>query len=90
MLNMFLFNKFFEKSSIFWENLEKLFSRRIRPFFRERRRLAPKININFFIANVVLLAIFRNEITTILTPLTSGGGEWGGHVFHFGYMHGSL
>ncbi len=29
---------------------------------------------------VKFLAIFRNEITTILTPSTSEGGE-GGHVF---------
>ncbi len=30
------------------------------------------------------LAIFRNEITTILTIPTTERGEWGGHVFHFG------
>ncbi len=32
------------------------------------------------------LAILRNEITTIRTPSTSEGGEWGcggGHVFRF-------
>ncbi len=37
--------------------------------------------------NQCLLAIFWNEITTILTPSTSEGGDWGGggdHVFHFG------
>ncbi len=35
----------------------------------------------------MFLAIFRNEITTILTPSTSEGDEWGGgggHVFRFG------
>ncbi len=35
----------------------------------------------------IFLAIFQNEILTILTPSTSEGGEWGrwgGHVFHFG------
>ncbi len=26
---------------------------------------------------IYFLAIFRNEITTILTPSTSEGGEWG-------------
>ncbi len=54
MLNIFLFNNFFEKSSIFRENCEKLFWRCIRQFFRGRRRLAPKINITFFITNEVL------------------------------------
>ncbi len=34
---------------------------------------------------LVFLAIFRNEITTILTLSTSeGGGGEGGHVFRFG------
>ncbi len=30
------------------------------------------------------LAIFRNKIMIILTPLTTGAGGRGGHVFHFG------
>ncbi len=47
----FLFKKFFAKSSIFWENCEKLFWGHIGQFFRERRSLAPKINITFFITN---------------------------------------
>ncbi len=43
----FLFNNFFEKSSIFGENREKLFRGHIWQLFRKRRRLAPKINITF-------------------------------------------
>ncbi len=47
---------------------------------------------NFFTAfslnirNLIFLGIFRNEITTILTPSTSegvSGGGVGGHVFRF-------
>ncbi len=33
--------------------------------------------------NVDFLAIFRNEITTILTPSTSEGGGWGWSCFSF-------
>ncbi len=48
MLNIFLFDNFFEKSCTFRENRKKLFRRRIWKFFRERRRLTLKINITFF------------------------------------------
>ncbi len=54
MLNIFLFNNVFEKSSTFWENREKLFWVCIWQFFRERRPFAPKINVTFFITNEVL------------------------------------
>ncbi len=47
MLNIFLFDNFFEKSCIFWENRKKLFWGRIWQFVRERRRLTPKINVTF-------------------------------------------
>ncbi len=53
-MNIFLFDNFFKKSSIFWENREKLFWGCIWQFFRERRRLALKINITFLITNHVL------------------------------------
>ncbi len=61
MLNIFLFNNFFEKSSIFWENREKLFWEHIWQFFRERRRLAPKSNITFFITNEVMNSLLFNR-----------------------------
>ncbi len=52
---------FFEKSSIFWENGKKLFWWQIWQFFRERRRLARKINITFFITSEVLnILLFNN------------------------------
>ncbi len=54
MLNIFLFNNFFVKSSIFWENCEKQFWKHLRQFFRERRRLASKFNATFFYLNKVL------------------------------------
>ncbi len=55
MLNIFLLNNFFEKKNcIFRENRKKLFWGRIWQFFRERRRLVPKINITFSITNEVL------------------------------------
>ncbi len=40
--------------------------------------------VQFFITSI-FLAIFRNEILTILTPSTleGGGGVGGGHVFRF-------
>ncbi len=61
MLNIFLFNNFFEKSCIFRENRKKLFWGRIWLFFRERRRLTPKINITFFITNEALnILLFIN------------------------------
>ncbi len=47
MLNIFLFDNFFEKSCIFRENSKKLFRGRIWQFFRERRPLTMKINITF-------------------------------------------
>ncbi len=47
MLNIFVFNNFFEKSCIFIENRKKLFWGSIWQFFRERRRLTLKINITF-------------------------------------------
>ncbi len=37
----------------------------------------------YSIVPTFFLVIFRNEITTILTPSTSEGGG-GGHVFRFG------
>ncbi len=40
------------------------------------RQIVQKISLYF-------LAIFRNEITTILTPSTSEGGGGGGHVSRF-------
>ncbi len=49
MVNNFLFNNFFEKSSTFRENREKLFWGRIWQFLKERRRLVPKINITFLL-----------------------------------------
>ncbi len=49
----FLLDNFFEKSSIFRENSEKLFWGHIWRLFRERRRLASKINITFSITNAV-------------------------------------
>ncbi len=54
MLNIFLFNNFFKKSSIFSGNNEKLFWEHIWQFLRERRRLAPNINGTFFITKEVL------------------------------------
>ncbi len=53
MLNIFLCDNFFEKSSIFWEKRAKLFWEHIWQFFRERRRLALKINVTFFITNEI-------------------------------------
>ncbi len=52
-----------------WECEEKFFSLK----FSENFQSFSKFIRNF-------LAIFRNEITTILTPSASEGG---GHVFHF-------
>ncbi len=61
MLNIFLFNNFFEKSCIFRENRKKLFWGRIWQFFRDSRRLTRKINITFFITNEVLnILLFTN------------------------------
>ncbi len=61
MLNIFLFDNFFEKSRIFRENRKKLFWGRIRQFFREKRRLPPKINTTFFIINEVShILLFTN------------------------------
>ncbi len=46
---IFLYSTVFSKKiSIFWENCEKMFWGHIWRFFRERRRLAPKINITFY------------------------------------------
>ncbi len=61
MLNIFMSNKFFEKNSIFWENHEKLFWWRIWPFFKERGRLTPKINVTFFITNSVPSILLLNK-----------------------------
>ncbi len=52
MANIFLFDNFFEKSSILWENCEKLFRQHIWQFFRKRRRLVPKINTTFFLSQM--------------------------------------
>ncbi len=43
----FFIRQFFRKSYIFRENRKKLFWKRIWQFFRERRRLMPKINLTF-------------------------------------------
>ncbi len=58
----FFIQQFFRKKScIFRENHKKLFWRRIWQFFRERRRLTPKINITFFITNDVSnILLFNN------------------------------
>ncbi len=70
MLNIFLFNSFFEKSCIFRENREKLFWGRIWQFFRERRRFTLKINITFFITNEVLnILLFSNFFQKIFNFL---------------------
>ncbi len=62
MLNIFLFNNFFrKKNSIFWENREKRFWGHIRQFFRERRFLASKIIITFFITNEVVNILLFNS-----------------------------
>ncbi len=45
-----------------------------------------ELNMDLNFISLKFLAIFRNEIMTILTPSTSEGGEWGGggdHVFRF-------
>ncbi len=62
----FLLDNFFKKSSIFRENREKLFWKLIWRFFRERRRLASKINITFIITNkvrnILLFSVFFKKI----------------------------
>ncbi len=64
MLNIFLFDNFFEKkNSILWENCEKLFCGHIWQLFRERRRLALKINITFFITNELLNILLLNSFS---------------------------
>ncbi len=66
MLNIFLFKNFFEKSCIFRENRKKLFWGRIWQFFRERRRLTPKINITFLsqmrYGTFYYLSIFSKDV----------------------------
>ncbi len=47
---VFFYSTIYSKS-ILRENREKLFWGQMWPFFKERRRLAPKINISFFITN---------------------------------------
>ncbi len=48
MLNIFLFNNFFQKKNYFQRKpKKKLFWGPILQFFKERRRLTPKINITF-------------------------------------------
>ncbi len=50
MLNIFLFNNFFERSSIFRENREKLFCGTFDDFLG-KRGVTPKIDIAFLITN---------------------------------------
>ncbi len=82
MPNIFLFNNFFGKSSIFRENCEKLFSGHIRWFFSERRRLAPKIKRIFFtneVWNISLLSDFFKKKLYFLRKWQknfSGGHFW--------------
>ncbi len=49
---IFLFDIFFEKNSLFREGCEKLFCGYIWQFFREKGRLAPKINVTFFLSKI--------------------------------------
>ncbi len=61
---------FFEvKFFVIFSNLEKFFRRKLlfTYFF-------PSLKI---FSDTNFLAIFRNEITTLLTPSTSEGGKWG-------------
>ncbi len=52
----------FSKKAVLSEKIVKNgFWGRILRFFRERRRLAPKINITFFITNWVLNSLFFNS-----------------------------
>ncbi len=62
MLNSSLWNNFFEKRSIFRENREKLFSGHISPiFFKERRRLVPKISVTFFLSQITYRTFYYSE-----------------------------
>ncbi len=83
MLNIFLFNKFSEKSNIFWENLEKLFFRRIWQFYKNRRRFAPKINITFLSQMrfwiLHYLAVFSK--TAVFSVKTAKPQFWGPSLF---------
>ncbi len=79
----FSFNNFFEKSSIFRENREKLFSGHIWLLFRERRCLVSKINIFVFITNYLLnILLFNNFFKKKLyfprnnEKLSGGGGKF--------------
>ncbi len=51
MLNIFFYLTIFSKKAVFSEKIMKTVLGHIRPFFRERRRLVPKINITLFITN---------------------------------------
>ncbi len=63
MLNIF-YSTIFSKKAVFSE--KKLFWEHIQQFFRERRRLAPKINVTFFIMNevrnILLLKFFLKKL----------------------------
>ncbi len=51
VLNIFLFNNFFEKSNIFRENGEKIFAGHDHFLGEGEESLTLKMNINFFIKN---------------------------------------
>ncbi len=48
MLDIILFNNLKKKNSIFRENSKKVSWGTFEDFFRERKRLVPKINMTFF------------------------------------------
>ncbi len=84
------FFSFFQDFSLFshdffpvfsWVRTFFLFSHDFFSTFHDFSPVFPWIKIKVWLC---FLAIFWNEITTVLTPLTSEWGEWGGHVFHFG------
>ncbi len=64
LLSLCPVSNFFEKNiSIFREKCEKLFTGLIWLFFRKRGRLAPKINVTFFVANWVLNVLLFNSFS---------------------------
>ncbi len=79
----FAFNNFFlKKASIFWENCEKLFWEHNWQFFREMRRLAPKINITFFTKNKVLNILFSSFFKpAVFSEKTTKNRFWGASLF---------
>ncbi len=61
VLNILLFTHFFQKCVIFWENARKPFLGP-KSLLKERRRLATRMNINFFMANEVSNILSFNNL----------------------------